>query len=66
MKASHTVLQRVPKEGLPFDFVVNTNNVIEVSPKGTNECWMKFWDGSEVRSCIIEGTVADNYTRLSS
>lgn len=52
------LVTRVPREGNNYSFkmAVNPRNVVEITPKGENESWMKFWDGAELRTCIIKET----------
>ena len=64
MSKTHTALTRIPTaEGAPYVAVFNIGNIIELSPNfkgdGTT-CWMKYWDGSTVRSSMLQGTVEEN------
>lgn len=52
------LVTRIPREGAPYKMVLNTNNLIEVTPT-TNGSWMKYWDGKEVRSAMITETPED-------
>lgn len=38
MISTHALLTRVPKEGVPFKAIINKANIVEITPKGTNEC----------------------------
>ena len=48
------LVTRIPQEGQPFKMAVNPANLVEVTPNGANQSWMKYWDGERIRSCIIE------------
>lgn len=49
------LVNKVPTEGQPFEMAINERNILEVTPKG-NGSWMRYWDGGQVRSAIIQET----------
>ena len=64
MLKSHILIKRIPKEGPTYEMILNKANVIEVTPKGDMECWMKYWDGKEIRTCIVEGSVIVTFEKV--
>lgn len=62
---SHVLLVRVPREGAPFESITNVSNIIEITAKDDSTCWMKYWDGKEIRSCIVKGTLCGIYRQFN-
>ena len=59
MKNKFIVVDKVPKEGIPYKTAINFNNVVEVTPKDNHECWLKYWDGKEIRNTRIANTLEE-------
>lgn len=57
------LVTKVPKEGEPYDIALNKRNVLEVTPKAGGDSWIKYWDGTQVRTAIITETPAQVATQ---
>lgn len=55
------VLKRITQEGEEVDIGVPVTNISEVSPHkdAENRVWVKYWNGQEIRSMVIAGTVRE-------
>jgi len=53
------VFTKIPQEGTRYSIAVNSRNVVEVTPNGEDRSWLKYWDGAQVRSAVIQGTPAE-------
>lgn len=53
------VLKRITSSGKSVDLGIPLHNVVEASPHKEDETksWVKYWDGKEVRSAVVVGTV---------
>lgn len=53
------VLERMLNDGGVYPLALNVLNVIEATPKMDEEgkSWVKYWDGREVRSAVVNHTV---------
>lgn len=44
---------------------VPVNNIIEVNPKeDSSDCWLKYWDGKEVRTCVVVQSIEEIQYRM--
>ena len=48
------LVTKIPQEGVPYQVALNKNNIVEVSPRDSNESWLKFWDGQQIRNYRIK------------
>lgn len=55
------VLKRITQDGGEVEIGVPVTNVSEVSPHkdAENRIWVKYWNGQEIRSMIVAGTVRE-------
>ena len=62
------VLKRIASSGKSIDLGIPLHNVVEASPHKEDETksWVKYWDGKEVRSAVVVGTVIDIAGKVST
>lgn len=55
------VLNRITTEGTSVKIGIPTNNISEVSEHKDeeNRLWVRYWNGQEIRSMVVEGTVEE-------
>lgn len=50
------LVTKVPQEGTPYPIAINVQNIVEVAPKDGTTSWLKYWDGQQIRSSVIQET----------
>lgn len=55
--APHIQVTRIAQDGSEVSMILLRTNILEVSKKDDNFCWVKYWDGSQVRSIVAKGSL---------
>lgn len=60
------LFEKFTQDGIKIHLALAIANIVEVSPNSatTEHSWIKYWDGSQVRSAVVIGNVVDIVKRI--
>ena len=60
------ILNRVNTQSQIVQIGLQAANITEVTPKDENRtCWVKYWNGSEIRSMVVENNLDEIQHKVS-
>ena len=60
------LLPRLTTSGEPAPIMVQKSNITEMSIKDENSSWIKYWNGSEIRSMVVTENIYHLQRRLEN